>query len=254
MKNGAGNNVIGLAYAGGNFIESIQGTTCSFKQIDISTTLGATNVQPVTLASGSFIAYDMATMVTGIGTAKKVYSLQKTGINTYRVAYDIKVRNYGNVNLNSVQVFDSVKTAFGASFLTASIASVGTLPSGLTLNPLFNGNNIAGIFAAGGTMKASPSDSATVRVTVDLLNPNIASTYFNSAIGTATGAIFSNIVRDSSDNQATLNADVSGTSVPDLKGQGVPTPITPLMWLLPGNKIKNFNAKANGKVNNLYWT
>ena len=254
MKNGVGNNVIGLAYAGGNFIESIQGSTCAFKQIDISSTLGATNVQPVTLASGTFIAYDMATMVTGIGVAKKVYSLQKTGVSTYRVAYDIKVKNYGNVNLNSVQVFDSVKTAFGASFLNASIAAVGTLPTGLTLNPLFNGNTIAGIFAAGGTMKASPADSATVRVTVNLLNPVIASTYFNSAIGTATGAIFANLIRDSSDNQATLNPDISGTDVPDLKGEGVPTPITPLMWLLLGNNIKDFNAKANGKVNKLYWT
>ncbi|HMC84271.1 MAG TPA: T9SS type A sorting domain-containing protein, partial [Chitinophagaceae bacterium] len=251
LKNGTGNNVIGLSYAGGNFIVSVQGSTCSYKQIDISS--GVAVVQNVTLAAGNFVSYDMATLVTGIGAAKKLTSLSKTGALTYVATYDIKVKNYGNVNLNSVQLVDSVKTAFGSSFVSASLAAVGSLPSGVTLNALFNGNTIATIFATGSTMKASPSDSATVRVTVNLLAPNILTTYYNSAIATATGSIFSNAVRDSSDNQASLNPDVSGTDVPDLTGEDVPTPITPAVWLLLPNKIVYFNAKHNGSVIDVRW-
>ncbi len=253
LKNGAGNNVIGLSYANGNFIVSVQGSSCSYAQVDISS--GAASVKPVTLASGNFVAYDMATMVTGIGAAKAVQSLSLTGVNQYRVVYDIKVKNYGNVNLNSVQVTDDIKTVFGSSFVNASITAVGTLPTGLTLNPLFNGNTITGIFTAGSTMKASPSDSAIIRVTVDLNNPNTLTTYLNSAVATATGAIFANNVRDSSDNQASLNPDISGTDVPDTKGEAVPTPITPIMWLLLDNDITSFTAKANNTgLINIEWT
>ena len=254
IKNGAGNNVIGLSFSDDKFIVSVSnsGSTCFYDQIDISS--GAAVVKPASVASGTFIAYDMATMVTGIGASKKLNSLSKTGTAAYTAVYDIKVKNYGNVNLTSVQVMDSVKTAFGASFVSASVAAVGSLPPGLTLNPLFNGNTIASVFAPGSTMKASPADSAIIRITVNLNNPNLSTTYYNSAIAIATGAIFSNLVRDSSDNQASLNPDVSGTDVPDLKGEGVPTPITAALWLLLDNDIVNFNAKRNGESIDLNWT
>ncbi|MEP6749148.1 MAG: hypothetical protein ABJB86_15550 [Bacteroidota bacterium] len=258
LMNGAGNNVIGLSYINGNFVASVQGTSCSYKQLDITTTTGAINSQTATLASGSFTAFDMASVITGIGASKKLTTLSKTGTTTYQATYDIKIKNYGNVDLNSVQLKDSVKTAFGASFVSASVAAVGSLPSGLTINPLFNGNTVplttgVNIFTTGGTMKASPTDSAIVRVTVNLLNPNLSTTYYNSAIATATGGIFSNAVRDSSDNQTTLNPDVSGTDVPDAKGQGVPTPITPALWLLLDNNIINFNANRSGDLVNIIW-
>jgi uncharacterized repeat protein (TIGR01451 family) len=256
LKNGAGNNAIGLSYVNGDFIASIQGTSCSYKQLDISTTSGIINSQTATLASGSFTAFDMASLITGIGASKKLTTLSKTGATTYKATYDIKVKNYGNVDLTSVQVTDSVQAAFGASFVSASVAAVGSLPAGLTLNPLFTGVNgilTTNIFAAGSTMKASPTDSATVRITVNLNNPNLSTTYYNSAIAKATGTIFANSVRDSSDNQASLNPDVSGTDVPDTKGEGVPTPITPALWLLLDNDIVNFNAKRSGEYVNINW-
>ena len=253
IKNGAGNNVIGLSYSDDKFIASVSnsGSTCFYDQIDISS--GAAVVKPVTLASGTFIAYDMATMVTGIGAAKKLASLQKTGALTYQAVYDIKVKNYGNVNLNAVQLTDDIKTAFGASFVNATVAAVGSLPTGVSLNTFYNGSTVTSIFAVGSTMKATPADSATVRITVNLNNPNISSTYYNSAIATATGAIFLNSVRDSSDNQPTLNPDISGTDVPDLKGEGIPTPITPVGWLLLDNNLLNFNAIRSGSNVNLSW-
>ncbi|MDE3247519.1 MAG: T9SS type A sorting domain-containing protein, partial [Bacteroidota bacterium] len=252
---GANKDVIGISFAQGNLIASAVGSSgCAYKQIDVTTSTGLVTMQNVTLASGTFAAYDMASLVTGIGVAKKLSSVSLLAPNTYRIAYDIKVKNYGNVNLNSVQLVDSVKNVFGSSFVSASVAALGTLPSGLTINPLYNGSTVNTIFSAGGTMKASPADSAMVRVTVNLLNPNILSTYYNSAIGTATGAIFTNNVRDSSDNRGNLNPDVSGTNVPDIPGEGVPTPITPALWLLLKNEVIDFNVKSVGKTDRLHWT
>jgi uncharacterized repeat protein (TIGR01451 family) len=252
---GANKDVIGIAFAQGNLIASAVGSAgCSYKQLDVTTGTGLVTMQNVTLAAGTFASYDMASLVTGIGVAKKLNSVSLLAPNTYRIAYDIKVKNYGNVNLNSVQLVDSVSKVFGTSFVSASVAALGTLPSGLTLNPLYNGSTVNTIFSAGGTMKASPADSAIVRVTVNLLNPNILTTYYNSAIGTATGSIFANNVRDSSDNRGNLNPDVSGTNVPDIPGQGVPTPITPALWLLLKNEVVDFNVKSIGKADRLHWT
>lgn len=252
---GANKDVIGISFAQGNLIASAVGSSgCAYKQIDVTTSTGLVTMQNVTLASGTFAAYDMASLVTGIGVAKKLNSVGLLAPNTYRLTYDIKVKNYGNVNLNSVQLVDSIQKVFGSSFVSASAAAVGTLPSGLTINPLYNGSTVNTIFSAGGTMKASPADSALVRITVNLFNPNISSTYYNSAIGTATGAIFANNVRDSSDNRPNLNPDVSGTNIPDLTGQGVPTPITPALWLLLKNEIADFNVKSVGKADRLHWT
>lgn len=252
LKNGPGNNVIGLAYANGNFIASVLGGSCSYKQIDISS--GTAVVQNVSLFSGSFVSYDMATMVTGIGAAKRISSLSVIGPNQYQVNYDVKVKNYGNVDLTAVQLIDSVATVFGSTFISATAAAVGSLPLGLTLNPSYDGLTDAHVFAAGSTMKASPADSATIRITVNLNNPDKTADYLNSAIATATGAIFSNIVRDSSDNQMTLNPDVSGTDVPDITGEGVPTPLNADVWLLLPNKLVDFNARRNGEAVDVSWT
>ncbi len=252
INTGPGSNVIGLSYVNGNFIASVQGSGCSYKQIDISS--GSAVLQNVNLSAGTFVSYDMATMVTGIGAAKRVTSLSSTGPGTYRVDYDIKIKNYGNVDLNAVQLIDSVGQVFGAYFINASVAAVGVLPGGLTLNPTFDGLTDARIFAAGSTMKASPADSAILQVSVNLNNPDKSATYLNSAIATATGVIFGNLVRDSSDNQMTLNPDVSGTDVPDTRGEGIPTPLTPSTWLLLPEQITGLAARRNGATIELHWS
>lgn len=250
LQNGTGNNIIGLSYVNGNFIASVQGSSCSYKQINISS--GSAVVSPVTLASGTFVSYDMASMLTGIGAAKKLNSVVVTGTNMYQLTYYIKVKNYGNVNLGNVQLMDSVAKVFGAAFVSASAAAVGTLPSGLTINPSFDGNIDARIFSPGGTMVASPADSAIVSVSVNISNPGSA-TYLNSAIATATGTIFANNVRDSSNNQILLNPDPSGTDIPDVPGEGVPTPFNVITWTTLNSQIINFNAQPGIHSNTLNW-
>ena len=159
------------------------------------------------------------------------------------------MKSYGNVDLNAVQVTDNLATVFGSAFVSANVTALGSIPSTLTVNPLYNGNTNTNLFSAGGSMKAFPVDSAVLRVTVNLNNPVPTTTYYNTAIATATGTIFANNVRDSSNNSAVLNPDPSGTTVPDLPGQGTATPFNLSLYLLLPSKIIDFAASvSNGNV------
>ncbi|MES1220306.1 MAG: hypothetical protein ABUT20_32695, partial [Bacteroidota bacterium] len=259
---GLGTNVkiVGLSYANGKLIASASknGSSCSYKEIDVSTTPVslASVIAPIgTLVTNTFTSMDMASLITGVGAAKKVFSVAKTGTNTYQVKYDIKVKNYGNVNLTSVQVTDDIKSVFGTSvFVSASAAAVGTLPLGLSINSSYNGNSDINIFAAGGTMKATPQDSATVRITVNLNNPSLSTVYKNSAKASATGSFFSINVSDLSKDDAGLDPDPNSNDVPDDTNEDTPTPLVLSTWVvvLP-LKVIDFNAEADQGANNLYW-
>ena|GEM_PF-2808505 len=251
--------VVGLAYANGNLIASItnNGTTCSYQQINVASgTIALTNVTapPGTAGGTIFSSTDMATLITGVGAAKNVSSVQNVSGNLWQVQYNVKVRNYGNVNLTNVQVSDNLAAVFGSAFHGAGVAAVGTLPAGMAINPAFNGSTDTLLFAAGGTMVASPPDSAIVRVTVFLSNPNLNTTYYNSAIATATGTLFGEKVRDSSDYNAALNSDPDGNDVPDQAGEGIPTPLILSEWTVLANTLVDFNGEAGNDVNKLHWT
>ncbi len=257
LRVGAGNEVVGLAYANGKFIASVSGSSCSYQQIDISSGSAVLTTVPMYASNGTtvstFSATDMATLITGIGASKNLHSITMASATTYNLVYYIKVRNYGNVNLKNVQVQDSVAKTFGSVFGSATIAAVGTLPSGLTLNPSFDGSTNANIFASGGTMKASPADSAIIAVSVVLNNPNVNTFYYNSAIATATGSLFNNNVRDSSNNSALLASDPNGNDVPDDANEGVPTPLVINGWNILSTNVISFDAaRENGNVN-LNW-
>lgn len=257
------NYIIGLAYANGKLIgsSSRSGRNCSYKEIDFAAgTPGNPIVNTVTGPQGSaagktFTAWDMATMITGVGAAKKVSSVTTVGNGQYKVQYDVKVRNYGNVNLVNVQVADDLKKVFGASVLvSASAAGVGTLPSGITVNPAYNGSTDINLLAAGCTMKASPPDSATIRITAIIQNPILNFTYLNSAIASANGALFNKFVTDSSMNSSALEPDPNGNAVPDDPGEGVPTPLRLADWVTLANAISDFNGASNTLGNYLHWT
>lgn len=256
---GSGVNLIGLSYYNGKLVGAAtnNGLTCIYREIDFSSV--PITLSPIIPPVGStairtFSTYDMASLITGIGVAEKVSAASQTGATTYQVTYDIKLKNFGNVNLTNVQLTDNMLTTFGASFVNASVAAVGTLPAGLTINGSYNGNTITNIFAAGGTMKATPKDSAIVRITVNLNNPTLNIFYNNSAQATAAGLFFSTSVSDLSDDQLGLNPDPDSNDVPDDSGEDTPTPLRLSDWIivLP-LKIIDFNGQANSKAVDLNW-
>jgi uncharacterized repeat protein (TIGR01451 family) len=257
---GAGVNIVGLSYANGKLVASASdnGANCIYKEIDLSTspvTLNTIAAPAGSAAGRTFSSLDMASLITGIGAAKTINAVIHTGGNAYQVKYDIRVKNYGNVNLTAVQLIDDLKTAFGASvFVSASVVAVGTLPPGLTINSAFNGSTNMNIFTTGGTMKATPQDSATVRVTVNLNNPGVNTIYNNSAVASATGSFFSINVKDSSDDQLSMNPDVNHNDVPDDLNEGTPTPFRLNDWLLLSNRIVDFNAQPLNNYTDLTWS
>lgn len=253
-----GYNLTGIAYvAKGTFIGSLQNSSssaCKFVEIDISS--GSAVITPVTLPLNNFTATDMATMISGLGVAKKVSGLTSLGSNNWRVTYDVKVKNYGNALLQNVQVKDSVAKVFGSVFTSASVAAVGSLPPGLTINPLYNGNTNCNIFVGGAAslLRASPSDSATVRVTVVLSNPDINATYNNTALGSAECKLFPSItVSDSSNNSGALRADLNNNGVPDESNEDVPTPLKINGWSVLPITLSDFNGSWTKDKSMLSW-
>lgn len=254
-----GNTLLGLAYAQGKFIASLQNgnnSTCSFKEIDISTGTAVINSVTVPL---SFTGTDLASLLTGIGVAKNISAVAPWSSGRWIIQYDIKVKNYGNTNLTNVQLKDSLPAAFGSVFTSAYVEAVGTLPAGLTLNPFYDGNSDPYIFTGGAsgsvtsTLKATPPDSATVRVTAILTNPVISQTYKNTAIAYAKEQAFGKVVTDSSNYDPGLRPDPNNNSVPDDASEDLPTPLTINNYIFLSNNIVDFNAAFMRSAIGMHW-
>lgn len=218
------NNFVGLTYAEGETIAAYSGGTCPFEEIALLT--AANN--PITKSPAAFSAADMATVISGIGAAKRLVSYTNTGVNQYDVVYDILIKNYGNTDVTNVQVVDSLRSINGVgNFTLQSVAFVGTPPAGIALNPLYNGAATvlpnANLLTGTGTLPNYPtsSNSFTIRVTVRLNNIVTGTVYKNSAI--AKGVGFNSVaLRDSSTNGN--NPDLNSNDKPDNVGEGQPTP------------------------------
>ncbi|HEU4574514.1 MAG TPA: hypothetical protein VFS36_05890 [Chitinophagaceae bacterium] len=252
----AGYYLTGISYAQGKFIGSTQkgSSPCSFREIDISS--GSAVISAVTLPANNFTATDMATMISGVGVAKKVYSVSSLGSNNWMVQYDVSIKNFGNINLTNVQLKDSIAKVFGSSFTSASATAVGTLPSGITLNPSYNGNTDCNLFTggSGSTLASSPSDSAKIRITVMLSNPDINTTFYSTAIGSGQSLLFSNTVTDSSNNSATLQADLNDNGVPDDDSEDIATPLRLNDWVIVSSNLLDFNARLQtDRSVDVYW-
>ena len=246
-----GNVLLGMTYAQGKFIASCQNsgnTTCSFKEIDISS--GTAVINNITLPAGvtQYTGTDLASMITGIGVAKKVTSVTSLSATSYLVTYDVKLKSYGNNNLTNVQLTDSIAKVFGAAFVSASVSAFGTLPAGLTINPSYNGKTNCNVFVGGATstLNATPADSAIVRLTVTLNNPNVNTIYYSTAVASAQSAFFSTTVSDSSNNNAFLTPDINFNSVPDEANEDIPTPLQLNNWTTLATRLVDFNASLSG--------
>src|SRR5690606_38829044 len=110
IKNVGGGGYVGLTYADGETIGAVSGSDCNFYETEMLTA-STTNI---TRTSSVFRAVDMATVVSGIGVAKNLFSVTPTGVtNQYTVQYDILVKNYGNMDVLNVQVTDDLRTING---------------------------------------------------------------------------------------------------------------------------------------------
>lgn len=219
----ANQNLIGLAYAGGDFlgsfIKTAGGWACGYSEIDMLTG----DRTPITY-SGTFSSYDNTSVTSSIGTAKELVSVTPTGTpGQYDVVYDIRVRNLGNFPISNVQVIDSLQFINGASNVVSASATMVDNPAGLILNPGYNGLTNASLLQAGQILPNFPvaNNNVRIRVTARVNNIIQGQVYNNSAVATGTG--FSSLaIRDSSTNGQ--NPDLNLNEIADDPGENQPTP------------------------------
>lgn len=215
------NSFVGLTYAEGEAIAGYSGS-CSYEEIKLLT---AANT-PITESGGGVKATsDMATVVSGLGVAKKLYSVVPTGTaNQYDVEYDIFVQNYGNMDIANVQVTDDLKSINGnANVQFTSVAFVSN-PAGMVLNAAYNGKTNINLLNGTGTLVNYPvaNNNFTIRIKCRLSGILNGIIYYNSAIGTARD-FNNNNLRDSSTNGPA--PDLNNNDKPDDVGEGQPTPL-----------------------------
>jgi hypothetical protein len=222
IKNVGGGGYVGLTYAEGETIGAVSSTGCNFYETEMLTAL-TTNI---TKDPSVFSAVDLATVVSGIGVSKNLYSLTPTGTpNQYIVEYDIYVQNYGNMDVTKVQVTDNLGAINGNANLTAvSTSFIGSPPSTFVLNSSYNGTTNVNLLNTNGILKNYPvSDNHfTIRVKCTLSGILPGVVYKNSA--TATAIDFNtNALTDVSTNGT--NPDLNGNDKPDDTGENQPTPL-----------------------------
>ncbi|MEP6676183.1 MAG: T9SS type A sorting domain-containing protein [Ferruginibacter sp.] len=219
-------SLVGLAYADGDLIAAYaasSGASCIYRRLDPLT--ADTAFINYTYAAGKGVkSVDMTQINSGVGLAKKLFSVTATGTaNQYDVVYDVYVKNYGNMPITSIQIKDSL----GAINTNANVSNVTAVftsnPAALTLNPSYNGTTNVNLLNAGQTLPNYPvaKNNFTIRISCRLSNILTGIVYNNSAIATAKGFNLSSL-RDSSTNGS--NPDLNQNDRPDDLGEGQPTP------------------------------
>ncbi|RYD94528.1 MAG: exo-alpha-sialidase, partial [Sphingobacteriales bacterium] len=220
---GAGNNLVGLAYASGKLVGSVRaGSICNSFHREIEILTGA--LSPIT-STDNFTSADMTNIPTGIGMAKQLISASLVSPGTYDVVYEIVIRNYGGTPISNIQAYDTLNNINGTgNNLSASITSFSG-PAGISPNGSFDGRT-AGNFSLlvpGSTLSNVPGQNViTLRITCRIRNILAGVVYNNSATVTGTN-IFGDPLRDVSTNGP--NPDLNSNDKPDDVGENQPTPL-----------------------------
>ena len=218
---------VGLTYAEGETIAAFSGSrsgypACPFFEINPLTATSS----DITKSGTVYSASDMATVVSGIGAAKKLVSVTPTGTaNQYDVVYEVYVQNYGNMGVTGVQVTDDLAAINGAGNVShVATAFVGPVPAGIALNASFNGNTDKNLLTGTGILPNYPvtNNHFTIQIKCRLSNIQTGKIYYNSA--TATARDFNNnTLTDVSTNGS--KPDLNSNDKPDDAGEDQPTPL-----------------------------
>ncbi len=163
-----------------------------------------------------------------LGVAKRVTgvtALSGADLGSFDVDFEVTVENFGNVDLNALQVTDDLDTAFPAP-ATYSI-EVAPASGVLTTNAAFDGS--ADTTLLDGTDVLGPTETATITFTVRV-DPNGVASFENVADGTADspgGVTVTDTSTDGADPDAdatddTTDGTTDGDGTPD---EDIPTPI-----------------------------
>ncbi len=180
-----------------------------------------------------------------IGLAKRVVSVTDStnGMNT--ITLELKVKNFGNVALNNLKIYDNVVSQFS----TVSPSNFKALQGSLFANSAWNGTGTSNILAAGESIAVGDSGNVFISFTVV---PNRDTVLYNRAV--AQGSTFTGInVADTSTNGVQPDANFDG----DPANDSIPTPVPFILHIpvalddsysTPINTPKTANASINDKL------
>ncbi|GAB3331925.1 hypothetical protein GCM10027299_38000 [Larkinella ripae] len=157
-----------------------------------------------------------------IGVAMAVKDTARQADGTYRVTYQIIVRNYGSREFTEVQLVDKLADVFNStSGATYSLTSPPTVSagSGLIGNPDYTGDADANLLASGSKLAAGRSDTLLLALTVKTNGQT--SPYLNTVFAQAVAG--SDTLRDVSTDG--FEPDLNGNNDPTESDESVPTPL-----------------------------
>ena len=173
-----------------------------------------------------------------------------TNIGTlYTAVFEIRVQNYGLSTLKNLQIADDLKAIFGTRLINASVAASGSLPTGVTVNSLYNGSTNTSLLATGSSLAFSyPTNTSFVlRVTATLNIPASDNNkfFFIQPVITGTDPA-GNLLTDLSDDGINPNANANNSASD--AGEDDPTPFS-VVTALPVKLTSFTAAETNGKIN-----
>jgi hypothetical protein len=150
-----------------------------------------------------------------LGIAKDLLSVTANGNDAFIVTIRLTLENFGNVILNSLEIFDDIITQFAGLNPTSFIA----ISNGaLTTNPNWNGTATSNILQDSQSLAVGGTDSVNIsfQITPVATITNVA----NIAIANGTPPVGPPVTDTSTDG---LNPDPNGDRLPD---ELEPTPVT----------------------------
>ncbi len=227
---GTTNNLIGLSYSDGKLVGSVKansGCSSTYKEINILS--GAQLPVNYNASPGSpfYVSADMTTIISGIGAAKRLVTATENpvGSQTYDIVYEVIIKNYGSTPVTNVQAFDTLNRINGIANLISGSITGYTGPSGISINPLFDGKT-AGNFSLllpGAVLSNIPGENTiTLQITCKVagLQPGIV---YNNQVAVTGIGLFGDNLRDLSTDGS--NPDLNLNDKPDDVGENQPTPL-----------------------------
>jgi uncharacterized repeat protein (TIGR01451 family) len=215
-------DLVALTYAQGSLISNFTGSTTGCNYFEI--TPGLTYDAPINNTSTNRMV-DGATVVSGLGVAKRLVSYSVVSSGVYDLGYEILIKNNGTIPIRNVQVFDTLSKINPSGVVSNVSTSFVTNPgSAFVLNSGYNGTSNTSLLTSSTTpLNNFPSNTNTIVIRVNCRITNLIPgiEYRNWAVATANG--FNGIaLRDSSTNGT--NPDLNNNGVADNRGENRPTP------------------------------
>jgi uncharacterized repeat protein (TIGR01451 family) len=179
-----------------------------------------------------------------LGTAKRVVSIADAPTKgQFDVTFEVTVENFGDVDLNNLQVTDDLGATFASPATIISVS--GITSSALAENTAFNGTTNQNLLL--GTDVLEPAEVATVQFTVRF-DPNGATGLENTATASATTPGGTNVSDPSTDGS---DPDTDGSNTDgSTDGDGDPNENTPTPILIPEVPELGVATAASAPVNN----